>query len=493
MVSRRQLLPVASHRPKRQRSPRTPSQNRLAKIISNSPFTSPIVASPKNTLFLTDAERMHFEFFLLKTAPGSNTYVSSPFWSHIVPQACLQEPTIRHTILALSAWHRTFEYSDRDDSIFSIQHYDKALAHAHTLLKRAENRNPSDLNLVFIALLMFHCVQDVIGDYAAAQTSLITCRSLVRDIPHNSCSDMTADLRSTLQRFDIHTSTFTDISATYKYPEEFKSEMIFDPGNLQTIGNAFDVLVILLQDAFHCCNLVQSLIDGTRKVEHTPEQIVNFMDSMFFKLKIWGDGMDALEADAEARSTVPAGTIALMRIWQTYAMVCICKRSTQSETAWDFYQPQLVYMLSNIETFLEMGAMTLASPHLDDLPNRSDVSFSCELGVIGPLFHVASKSRDPKIRRKALSLLTQSQRREGKWDSFGAAAVAQRMMEIEEEGLSHVQTAVDVPAQKRIRRTIPRVHFASGQIECRFGIPEALTDGERWRIETVYFEQPNWV
>lgn len=59
-------------------------------------------------------------------------------------------------------------------------------------------------------------------------------------------------------------------------------------------------------------------------------------------------------------------------------------------------------------------------------------SFSADLGIVPPLFVVATKCRDPYMRRHAIQLLRSSSRREGMWDSELAARIGQWVMELEE-------------------------------------------------------------
>lgn len=59
-------------------------------------------------------------------------------------------------------------------------------------------------------------------------------------------------------------------------------------------------------------------------------------------------------------------------------------------------------------------------------------SFSADLGIVPPLFVVATKCRDPTVRREAIQLLRSSARREGMWDSEMTANIARWIMEIEE-------------------------------------------------------------
>ncbi|GAO17271.1 hypothetical protein UVI_02061170 [Ustilaginoidea virens] len=59
-------------------------------------------------------------------------------------------------------------------------------------------------------------------------------------------------------------------------------------------------------------------------------------------------------------------------------------------------------------------------------------SFSADLGIVPPLFVVATKCRDARLRRQAIQLLRSSARREGMWDSELAANIGQWVMQVEE-------------------------------------------------------------
>ncbi|KAG5985519.1 hypothetical protein E4U54_006005 [Claviceps lovelessii] len=63
---------------------------------------------------------------------------------------------------------------------------------------------------------------------------------------------------------------------------------------------------------------------------------------------------------------------------------------------------------------------------------RIKPSFSADLGIVPPLYVVATKCREPRLRRQAIQLLRSSARREGMWDSELAANIGQWVMHIEE-------------------------------------------------------------
>ena len=74
--------------------------------------------------------------------------------------------------------------------------------------------------------------------------------------------------------------------------------------------------------------------------------------------------------------------------------------------------------------------------HPEDSYLHIKASFALDLGIVPPLFVVATKCRDRKLRREAIRLLLSSPRREGMWDSILCGKAAGWIMEVEEEGLT---------------------------------------------------------
>lgn len=77
-------------------------------------------------------------------------------------------------------------------------------------------------------------------------------------------------------------------------------------------------------------------------------------------------------------------------------------------------------------------------------------AFSLDTGIILPLYFVATKCRHPTIRRKAIALLKSTPRQEGVLNSMLTGRVAERLVEIEEEGLGHIGCAEDIPHWVRL-------------------------------------------
>lgn len=113
--------------------------------------------------------------------------------------------------------------------------------------------------------------------------------------------------------------------------------------------------------------------------------------------------------------------------------------AVQPETQWDALIPEFIRLLDLAEGFIGRESMVYA---------RGIQGF--EMGIIIPLFETAFRCRNPTQRRRAITMLRSAQRREGVWDGIGAAAVIESIVDIEEEGLTEIESASDVPEDQRV-------------------------------------------
>ncbi|KAF4982050.1 hypothetical protein FDECE_17587 [Fusarium decemcellulare] len=113
---------------------------------------------------------------------------------------------------------------------------------------------------------------------------------------------------------------------------------------------------------------------------------------------------------------------------------------------------------------------TFSAPHIKP-------RFAADLGIIAPLFVVATKCRDPGTRRRAIQLLRSSARREGMWDSEMVAHISTWVMDLEEsEALAMgVEPLPSDGSTRPIPRTIPeekRVMIRSVDFDLRARVAE---------------------
>jgi hypothetical protein len=86
--------------------------------------------------------------------------------------------------------------------------------------------------------------------------------------------------------------------------------------------------------------------------------------------------------------------------------------------------------MSEVNEMLELSEKVLSSTSPGN--NRGPTTFFClDMGVVLPLYTLASQCGDTTIRRKVVTLLRSTGRQEGFWNSFFVADAIERIMEVE--------------------------------------------------------------
>lgn len=138
--------------------------------------------------------------------------------------------------------------------------------------------------------------------------------------------------------------------------------------------------------------------------------------------------------------------VAMLEIQQEIGFLSLQLGRTyfDDQTLWDQFMPLFNQIVSLAAEILDFGSKTRRYP-----------TFSLDMGIVGPLYEVASRCRDPIIRRKAISLMKSRCMQEGVWNSILTAKVAERLVEIEEEGLGDVKNCHDIPDWARLSFVAP--------------------------------------
>ena len=168
----------------------------------------------------------------------------------------------------------------------------------------------------------------------------------------------------------------------------------------------------------------------------------------------WLAALDAFLANNALDSRSLRGVWAL-QMSHTFAIINLHARQESEifkETTWDAYVQSYEHMLT-----LAQAIYTSAKSDENLNGRQRTPFFSLDMNLVAPLYAVAHKCRDPTIRRAAVALLKSTPRQEGIWDSVLAGRVAEKLVNIEEDGLAEVKSCHDVPESARISAV--SVHF----------------------------------
>ena len=176
------------------------------------------------------------------------------------------------------------------------------------------------------------------------------------------------------------------------------------------------------------------------------------------KLEAWSDAFQPLleRRSAPNVSSQEKAGIAVLKMFQTMGQILFLMTFCDSESLFDMFESQfksIVDLALEVVGDEERRAATVRCPDPAQCTHRNlttdflsgheytayhvKPSFSADLGIVPPLYVVATKCRNHSIRWQAIRLLRSSSRREGMWDSNLSAHIGEWVASIEEEeGLS---------------------------------------------------------
>jgi hypothetical protein len=412
----------------------------------------PAVATLSSKTFENDREAYLFHLFLSHSVPQTNRLVDSSFWSRTVLQIAHDEPAIKHGLLFLGAHQENSELSKKQ-RLGAIQSYSKALSEAKELVQHASTTG--DCTKVLVCALIFHCVESILGNHIAARTHLRGGLRLLYDKKLLN-SDLNDSIVSTYRRFDFQAMTFWDASAPYELDPRtaMRLEALHMPRDFSSLNHAANTLMEMVYWMFY----IDEFYLG--RVRLSPSDLAIYTSELercrsFFN--IWHNRFEDYKDKHGSHLTEFRQRCTLLRIYYFMALTHANHNRTLPETHWDTFLPDFIRLLDLAEEFIAIDSRTYT---------KGVVSF--EAGIVIPLFETAMRCRDPRQRQRALAMLQSAPRREGVWDSLGAAAVAESVMKIEEDGLLKVEQASDVPDHKRIYFLNPAADISKREVHVTF-------------------------
>lgn len=403
--------------------------------------------NPTGRLFDNERESRCFEFFRSFSAPESTVFFGSDFWLRRVLQMSHAEPAIKHATLALSSLHRHYELEPLSQSdqerTSSLLYYSRAVSQTKSLLSQNTRENVERL---LVLCVLFICYENVAGNLPAAQMHLQNGLRILSEArnPSSECQSIRLqaipdDILHTFSRFDFQSMFFTDSRAPYPFSTTCRSEPGPIPPSFSSIAEA----------QYHLFEHFKWRW-AEEEILHDAEVEARSLPRPWLcpRLNTWETSFTALQLRLREGPSIAETEHKLVITQIHYEMFVVASGSgsTNLEIAYDACYANFERILTLIESLpivAGSGSAAIEKP----LGQRT---VSLEWGVIAPLYFLTVRCRDPHLRRRALGHLYSLHRCEGAWDSLGAARVAERVIEIEEEGLENVQTAEVISNEKRV-------------------------------------------
>ncbi len=448
-----------------------------------------------SSLAFDPQEGLYFQLFREHTASELSGFFDSSFWARSVLQECHSEEAIRHSVIALGALYKTLEKitesppgspSDIIDITDHIQrHWEVAFRHYHYAIKAMYSNTSPDhatQRISLMATVLLACFDSFIGDHKQAirqiQNGLRLLEQLRAErrrafLPRPE-EPVDQDLIQMFTRLAIQAKSY---DMAFHFPQPFVIRL-----NPQTSENSTspssDGGSPVSTTQSHIPEVFHSLIEARLAWDCLCERVIRFNEMMFsymssispmgilpqslqghgagFKDEIqrWSIAFDPILASrtAPSKSSQEKTGIAVLKMNQIMASILFLMTFADNEMLFDRFLPdfrRIVELAMEVVGDEERRAAAKRCPDPGSCRHHSaqpDIfggydynarhikpSFSADLGIVPPLFVVATKCRDPRTRRQAIQLLRTSSRREGMWDSELAARIGMWIAAIEEE------------------------------------------------------------
>jgi hypothetical protein len=415
------------------------------------------------------SERRALDFFRSYTAPNLASYFDADFWTRVVMQIGQTEPAIRHAMIAVGELNRLRQccvheaglptrrtivmqdplsiapapvvQPDDHNEPFALIHYNKAISH---LAKRMRDE-PGSADIALLACILFVCLEFLRRDDAPAMRHFKSGMNIALTTAKNDCSGpynqmhtIRAQMLPFFHRLELLSMLFGN-DPSYDYPVELPDAV---PAVFASLNDARDSLVHLLNLNLRFIRSVRfHRYDGSLSDAHRARQ-QELLDSS----AKWKCGFDLLLATR----TLPDKDVQAANVLHIHYIVSKmwlrrCTSSNEMETDDD---------IPDYEVAVRLAELLQSEAGTREKRSAYPSTFLFDMEVVSPIYLVAVKCRSPSIRRRAIAVLKSSCRQEGLWDSNVVAAIAERVMELEEANMN-VLDGSERPAERmRIHNTL---------------------------------------
>lgn len=432
-----------------------------------------IIYNPGSTL--NEREQRNIQYFREMTATELVGYFDSDFWGSILLQVSDCDSTVRHALLALSSMHEGLQVggdiipgNSRNNSHrrFAIHHYNLAVTQTLQLLPKQDEQS---LTATLVCGLLFTFVELIQCNYVTAIHHLVHALKVLSRIP-NSLQRVGDELRKLYSRIMLQSLFLGAPHFHIRLMLKLTTPKPMQP--FESISDARDALDKLYLDSYpFLCSVSLDFIHGIVSPEKLPPTHTH--PALAALLSKWHNLFQSFLSGHHRKLTPKDNTgVILLRIHYLCLKIILGTALDATDAAVDAFT----------ESFTQINSLA------SDLLNSSVPlpSFSFDLGLIGPLFFVATKSQSTNTRWSAIKLLNDPRipSIEGIWGRKMTARMAQRIVEVNEE----------MAVGEESYRDPEDVNYAyakeSAERAARPGIPGQLFTKSAVTIRDVWFDKP---
>jgi hypothetical protein len=422
-------------------------------------------------------ERRIFHRFQVCTVPAFAGGSETGFWESLLPKVGQQEPIVRNAIVALGTLHEDYQLREgkfhnqlieEPSYQHALQLYGKALRQLNGHLHQ---RSTHGAKLAIISSILFACFEVLRRNNMAAVIHYQAgMRELTRQMNITKAAAMSTNRSSSsppalkpipqgeldellrvFARYDIQACTF---SKPHAESIDFNLPLVRPTSlTLPEVRMHLDNLLISVYQ------LVKSNL-GMYRYWRRDTVPVNWLKQKEEATTTFEEWLNALEnffhqSNVTLRPGDVKGLLGLrLQIRVAIIMLKTCI-DCGPESSFDVFEAEFEDMVHQVELMGDALCLCEGRP----LDNEA-TPFTMDLGIIHPLFFIATKCRNWSLRRRAIVELRRAGR-EGVWEGPIMAVVGERIMQIEEHGVPWGEA---IPERNRLHEIRKNVAYDTRKV-----------------------------
>lgn len=390
-------------------------------------------------------EQICVEWYMCRTATKLPGAFASKYWNSLLLQASSTDSAVMHAMLALSSAHQEVVFDPncrplRDTShqeLLTIRQYSKAIEY---LQPHFSDRSRASICLTVITCMVFVTLEFLRGNYTIGMKHLQHGLNLLQEAARIVGLESGGSAQSTVCFDDQIVTLFTRILVQAR----LLGQSITSPHD-PFLYNRSSLELRVFGSPDHARRTLEPLLlrifdleerricrDEITTASRNSQQLVQ--NELLEWTQIYQTTMASLP---DTTSPLEAFAYRLLELYQTIAtiMADVCV-DTNPEMAYARHTSDFVSIISHcIQSYsIVLQSKGLESTHAYDGGNPNANSIS-DIGWIPPLYYTAVKCRNHRVRLHAVRLLEAAPHKEGIWDAKLAAAVARKIIAVEEQRL----------------------------------------------------------
>lgn len=415
------------------------------------------------------AEARALDYFRDIVAPRLAGTYDPTFWNRVVLQASHRVSSLRHAIVALAShWENVVVPGSRirsttewDCDTYALQQYTKAITEMRMSLQHDPKPSREEL---LVSNLLFFCIEMFQNHFDSALRQMSSGIHLFCDWSESNGTKK--DSKTGLQygefarlighifRRLIVQSMLFPIKTIGNEPiflPKYAPMVLEMPENFETMDQARDYFNFCITTIFYQSRMAaMKLTLEQSSMENHMELYEPFKESVRY-FEQWRKAFKKFqETNALKLTGESARYCIVMDIHQLATQIIIPSHSFKTQLEYDRYTSFFEKIIDRVSYLID----TKAQEKIHHYPKF-------DIGLIPSMFLTALRCRHPRIRRKAIALLRRGPRQEGVWNSDMIACVAERVLEIEEIGLTEPKSCEDIPLSSRIKIVEASMHTST--------------------------------